>query len=57
MKQDILFLHVPKFKNYYKPYGNFMFILYMPIGLLGLADYIVKKGYKTIIIHLGVEPD
>jgi len=52
---DILFLHVPKFRNYYKPIDRFSFILFPPMGLLGLADYLRKNRYSTEIIHLGVE--
>ncbi len=52
---DVLFLHVPKFENHYKPIGNFSFVLFPPIGLLGLADLLVKNCYSSKIIHLGVE--
>jgi radical SAM superfamily enzyme YgiQ (UPF0313 family) len=52
---DVLFLHVPKFRNYYKPIGEFSFILFPPMGLLGLADYLRQNGRSTEIIHLGVE--
>ena len=52
---DVLFLHVPKFRNYYKPIGEYSFILYPPVGLLGLADYLRQNRRSTEIIHLGVE--
>jgi radical SAM superfamily enzyme YgiQ (UPF0313 family) len=52
---DILFLHVPKFSNYYKPINQFSFILFPPMGLLGLADYLNKNHRSSQIIHLGVE--
>jgi len=52
---DLLFLHVPKFNNYYKPFGRFSFINLPPIGLLGLADFLRKNRYSTRIVHLGVE--
>lgn len=52
---DLLFLHVPKFNNYYKPFGRFSFVNLPPIGLLGLADFLRKNSYSTRIIHLGVE--
>jgi hypothetical protein len=52
---DILFLHVPKFSNYYKPINRFSFILFPPMGLLGLADYLRKNQCSTRIVHLGVE--
>ena len=52
---DVLFLHTPKFNNYYRPIGHYSFILYPPIGLLGLADYLTKNHRTAKIIHLGVE--
>ena len=52
---DLLFLHTPKFHNYYKPIGEFSFVLLPPIGLLGLADYLVRNGRSARIVHLGVE--
>jgi len=52
---DVLFLHVPKFNNCYRPIGHFSFILYPPIGLLGLADYLIQNQYTAKLIHLGVE--
>ena len=54
-RTEILFLHVPKFRNYYKPIGEYSFILFPPVGLLGLADYLRRNGRSTEIIHLGVE--
>ncbi|HTP68109.1 MAG TPA: cobalamin-dependent protein [Dongiaceae bacterium] len=52
---DLLFLHAPKFHNYYKPIGEFSFILFPPIGLLGLADFLVRHQHTARIVHLGVE--
>ncbi len=52
---DVLLLHVPKLRNYSKPLGAFSFILYPPIGLLGLADYLIQNQRTAKIIHLGVE--
>jgi radical SAM superfamily enzyme YgiQ (UPF0313 family) len=52
---DVLFLHVPKFRNYYKPLNRFSFVLLPPVGLLGLADYLRQNHCSTRVIHLGVE--
>jgi radical SAM superfamily enzyme YgiQ (UPF0313 family) len=52
---DVLFLHVPKFRNYSKPIGNYSFILYPPIGLLGLAHLLTRNNYRARIVHLAVE--
>lgn len=52
---DLLFLHVPKFRNFYRLTGEFSFILFPPIGLLGLADFLTQRGHPARIVHLGVE--
>ncbi len=50
-----LFLHVPKFNNHYKPIGDFIWINYMPMGFLAIADHINRNGFDVEIVHLGVE--
>lgn len=50
-----LFLHVPKFNNYYKPVGEFIWINYMPMGFLAIADFLHRNGHETEVVHLGVE--
>lgn len=52
---DVLFLHTPKFQNYYRPIGQYTFVLYPPMGIFGLADYLRQNHHTTKIIHLGVE--
>jgi radical SAM superfamily enzyme YgiQ (UPF0313 family) len=52
---DVLFFHVPKFRNYYKPLNRFSFVHLPPMGLLGLADYLRLNHCSTRVIHLGVE--
>ncbi len=52
---NVLLMHVPKFKNYYKPIGSFSFINLPPMGLLGLADFLRQHGHSANVIHLGVE--
>lgn len=54
-KIDCLFIHVPKFNNYYTPLNEFIWINYMPMGLLALADFLCKNGYISKVLHLGVE--
>lgn len=51
----VLLLHVPKFNNYYKPIGDFIWLNYMPMGLVALADHLSTSGFDTEIVHLGVE--
>ena len=56
MKQvDCLFLHVPKLQNYYRPIGEFTWINFLPMGLLGLADLLQRNNISSQIVHLGVE--
>jgi len=52
---DLLFVHVPKFKNYSKPLNRFSFINLPPVGLLGLADFLRRNHCSTRVVHLGVE--
>lgn len=52
---DCLFVHNPKMHNFYKPLQDFMWINYMPIGLMALADIAHKSGLSTRVVHLGVE--
>jgi radical SAM superfamily enzyme YgiQ (UPF0313 family) len=52
---DLLFIHVPKFSNFYRPFGEYMTVNLLPMGTLSLADLASQKGYKTEILHLGLE--
>ncbi len=52
---DCLLIHTPKFDNWYKPLGDFIWINYLPIGIFALADYLVQHGYSSKIVHLGIE--
>lgn len=52
---DCLFLHVPKLKNYYRPIDQFIWINFLPMGLLGLADLLSRHQISTEVVHLGVE--
>jgi radical SAM superfamily enzyme YgiQ (UPF0313 family) len=52
---DCLFVHCPKFNNYYRPIGEYTFINYLPMGVLALADLLDREGYATEVVHLGVE--
>jgi radical SAM superfamily enzyme YgiQ (UPF0313 family) len=52
---DLLFIHVPKFYNFYRPFGEYMTVNLLPMGTLSLADLAAQKGFKTKILHLGLE--
>ena len=54
-KVDCLFLHVPKWINHYRPIGQFLWINFLPMGLLALADLLQRHGISTEVLHLGVE--
>jgi radical SAM superfamily enzyme YgiQ (UPF0313 family) len=54
-KVDCLFIHVPKLQNYYRPIGQFIWINFLPMGLLGLADLLQRNNISTEVVHLGVE--
>ncbi len=52
---DVLFLHVPKLINYYRPINQFIWINFLPMGLLALADSLHRQNISTEVVHLGVE--
>lgn len=55
MELDCLLIYVPKLNNYYKLFGNYMFGMYMPMGLFAIADNVYQNGYKVRMLHLGIE--
>src|SRR4030067_3737079 len=52
---DCIFLHVPKLTNYYRPINHFIWINFLPMGLLGLADLLQRHQVSTQVVHMGVE--
>jgi len=54
-RTECLFLHVPKLVNHYRPLGEFIWINFLPMGLLGLADLLHRNEISTQIVHMGVE--
>jgi radical SAM superfamily enzyme YgiQ (UPF0313 family) len=50
-----MLVHAPKFDNWYKPLGDFIWINYLPIGIFALADNLEEHGYPSEIVHLGIE--
>ena len=50
-----ILIHVPKFNNFYKPIGDFVWLTYMPMGLLAMADYAARHHAEVEVVHLGVE--
>jgi len=52
---EILFLHVPKFSNYYKPLDEFINITYIPMGVFALADMMTRERHCVEIVNLGLE--
>jgi radical SAM superfamily enzyme YgiQ (UPF0313 family) len=52
---NCMLVHAPKFDNWYKPLGDFIWINYLPMGMFALADNLVEHGYSSQIVHLGIE--
>ncbi len=52
---DCLLIYTPKMNGFYNLYGEHIFGMYMPIGLFAIADLLQRNGYKTKIIHVGIE--
>ena len=52
---DLLIIHVPKFSNYYPPFGEYMTVNLLPMGTLALADLASQNGFKTRVLHMGLE--
>lgn len=52
---DCLFVHAPKAEGHYLPFGDFMNITYMPMGLLAIAEWLRRQGRRVELVHLGVE--
>lgn len=52
---DCVFLHVPKLNNYYRPIDQFIWINFLPMGLLALADLLTRHQISTEVVHMGLE--
>ena len=52
---DCLVVHCPKFQNHYPSLGNYTSLQLMALGIFALADHVNRAGYRTRILHLGVE--
>ncbi|CAK8723959.1 hypothetical protein KKHLCK_13470 [Candidatus Electrothrix laxa] len=52
---DVLFLHIPKYNNYYPALNVHSSCNRMALGLLALADFMYENGYRSRIIHTGIE--
>ncbi|MCK5394209.1 MAG: hypothetical protein KAI91_07695, partial [Candidatus Omnitrophica bacterium] len=52
---DCLLVFVPKLKNIYRPIGEHMFTVLLPMGLLSIADYVYRQGFSVNIVHFGLE--
>lgn len=54
-KLDLLLIHVPKLNNFYNPFGYFILNNVVSYGTFSIADWADQNGYKSQILHLGVE--
>ncbi len=53
-KLDCLFVHVPKFENYYKPFGRFTCMHEIGPGVFGIADFLERSGMNVRIVNLAL---
>lgn len=52
---DCILIHTPKFNYYFHPLGRVGFVNIIPTGLFAIADNLVRNGFKTKIIHMGLK--
>ncbi|MBM4356410.1 MAG: radical SAM protein, partial [Deltaproteobacteria bacterium] len=52
---ETLLLHVPKLEDYYPPFGRYMNVNYMPMGMLALSAHLARSGHPTEVVHAGIE--
>lgn len=50
-----LLLHTPKLEDFYLPFGRYMNVNYMPMGMLGIAAHLNRHGHPTTVVHAGIE--
>jgi radical SAM superfamily enzyme YgiQ (UPF0313 family) len=51
---DLLLVHVPKFNNFYDPFGYFVLNNVVSYGTFAIADWADQNGYGVEILHMGV---
>lgn len=51
--KECVLLHVPKMNNWYRPFGDTLYIKSMAIGLLAMAEYLQRYGISAEVMHLG----
>lgn len=52
---DCLLVHVPKEQTYYPPLNIYRSCNQMSLGLMALADLADRSGFRTRVVHVGVE--
>ena len=52
---DCLLIHTPRFSNYYRLFGKYIFPMDIAMGLFPMADLLSRNGHETQILHLGIE--
>lgn len=50
-----LLLHTPKLEDFYLPFGRYMNVNYMPMGMLAIAAHLNGHGHQTSVVHVGIE--
>ena len=51
----VLFVHVPKRRGFYLPFGKYRYINMISQGMFAIVDLINRNGFETKFIHLGLE--
>lgn len=52
---DCLLVHVPKFQTFYPPLNVYQSCNRMAMGVLALAELADRTGYRTRVLHVGIE--
>ena len=50
-----LLLHVPKLEDFYLPFGRYMNVNYLPMGMPAMAWHLDRSGHRTTLVHAGIE--
>jgi radical SAM superfamily enzyme YgiQ (UPF0313 family) len=53
--KKILFIHTPKFNDFFDEAGDMMFINIIPNGVFSMASHLSNCGYDVRVLHLGIE--
>lgn len=55
MSNRVLFVHTPKRKGYYLPFGQYTYINLIPQGMFAIVDLVHRNSFDVRFIHLGLK--